>query len=116
MNPTARKKEKKNKEGMRTYLKPRKSTHQLLENALVQPPLLDAAVVECMVPVLEAVPVLAELLEAVGVYVGDDARGAARHFSAFLHALELASPKSLRLALHVVVVVGAAAGADEVSR
>lgn len=42
------------------------------------------------------------------------AGGASGHFPALPHALELAPPVRLRLAEHVVVVEGAAAGADEV--
>ena len=42
------------------------------------------------------------------------ARGTPRHLAALLHAVQLAAAVGLGLAHHVVIVVGLAAGADEV--
>jgi len=69
-----------------------------------------------VVVVVEALPVLAELLEAVLVDVFDDARRAPGDPAALLEALELALARVLLLALHEVVVVRPAAGADEEGR
>lgn len=46
-------------------------TYQLLEDTLVELPLLGAAAMDPVVVVVEAVPVGAERLEALGVEVGD---------------------------------------------
>lgn len=105
-------------------------THQLVEHALVQPPLLRSAVPELLVVVLKALPVRAELVKALLVNVADAAK--CQHFSqtfgfwsslhagrtpgdltALLHALELSPTVGLSLAHHVVIVVGLASCADE---
>lgn len=88
-------------------------THQLLKNTLVERPLFWSALPQLLVVVLEALPVLAERLEAGLVDVVNDAPGAAGDAAALLEALELALARVVVLALHVVVVVGLAAGADE---
>lgn len=69
-----------------------------------------------MVVVLQTGPVTAELLEAGLVDVVDDAAGAASHPSTLLQALELALARVLVLALHVVIIVVFAPGADEEGR
>lgn len=122
-------------------------TYNLLKDTLVQLPLGRPALPELLVVVVEALPVLAELLEAGLVDVVETAkqsngsahtarldgasgdreelagvpRGvrnihascAAGDSPALLQALELALAGVLGLALHVVIVVVAAAGADE---
>ena len=50
-----------------------RETHQVVKDTLVQLPLGGATLPELMVPVVQALPVLAELGEAVGVDVLDPA-------------------------------------------
>jgi hypothetical protein len=61
------------------------STYQVLEDTLVQLPLGRSALVELLVVVLEAVPVGAERLEAVGVDVLQAAIRSARQFQTHVH-------------------------------
>lgn len=105
-------------------------TYQLLKNALVQPPLLRPAVPELLVVVLEALPVGAELVQALLVDVGDagnsqrfalggriypflHARGTPGDLATLLHAFQLSPAVGVGLAHHVVIVVGLASRADE---
>ena len=55
----------------------------------------------------------AELVQAVFVNILEDGSGAARDPPALSHAVEFAAALGFVLADHVVVVEGAAAGADE---
>jgi hypothetical protein len=91
-------------------------TYQLVEHTLVQPPLLGPAVPELLVVVLKALPVGAELVEAVVVDVLDPAgvsvreitlRGQAYTLAAqrvtlrpsFMHS---SSPRPLASVLHIM--------------
>lgn len=55
-----------------------------------------------------------KLLQAVLVDVFQHGCGAASHFPAFQHAFEFPAAVGFGLAFHVVVIEGAAAGADKV--
>lgn len=115
---------------------PIKRTYQVVKDTLVELPFGLAALPQLVVVVVKALPVLAELLEAVLVDILDavsthvsriglcgrwvlvaqwdvHAGGTAGDAAALLQTLELALAGVLGLALHVVIVVGAAAGADE---
>lgn len=91
-------------------------TYQVLVDTLVELPLILAALPQLVVVVVKALPVLAELVEAVLVDVLDDAGGAPGDPSALLEALELSLAGVLVLALHKVVIERAASGADEEGR
>lgn len=118
-------------------------THQVVKNTLVQQTLGLAALPELLVVVLKALPVVAELVEAVLVEVLQPvcktlvsavqfarctllplqdslavrgrlhAGGASGNLPALLHAVQLAGAVGLGLAEHVVVIVGLASRADE---
>lgn len=91
----------------------RRDIYKVVEYAFAQLPLLLAALPHLVVVVVEALPVAAELVEAGLVDVVDDAGGAAGDAAALLQTLELALAGVLGLALHEVIVIGFAPGADE---
>lgn len=69
---------------------------------------------QLLIIILQTIPMPPELLQAVLINVLQHARGAAGHFPALAHAVEFAAAVGFGLAHHVVIVVGFAAGADEV--
>lgn len=118
-------------------------SYQVVENALVQRPLELPALPELLVVVVEAFPVLAELCQAVLVHVvqsvilvrndsfsctnsGSILPMSLQSSGLYVHAgcascdlatlpqaVQLSPSVRLRLALHVVIVVGLAAGSNE---
>lgn len=86
---------------------------KLVEHALVERALGRTALVELVVSVLQALPVGAELVEALLVDVVKHGNSAPGDATTLLEAVSGVSAAVL-LALHEVVVVGAAAGTDEV--
>jgi len=122
------------------------STYQVVEHTLVQRPLKLPALPQLLVVVVEALPVLAELCQAVLVHVVQPVasvrkRSCSRKASCsdspiffsilwmYVHAgcascdlatlpqaIQLSPSIRLGLALHVVIVVGLAAGSNEEAR
>lgn len=113
------------------FVSSRIPTYQLVKHTLVQRPLVCPAVPQLLVVVLQALPMAAELLQAVVVDVLDPtplisavsnltlcianvhARGATSDLATLLHALKLSPAVRLSLAHHVVVIVSLASCADK---
>ena len=88
-------------------------THQLIKHTPIQLPLIPPALPQLLIVRIQTLPMLAELLQTLPIHVVQHARRAARHLAPFLEALGLAFAVGERLAVHVVVIVGFAAGPDE---
>merc|ERR1719487_2756969 len=88
---------------------------QIVKHALVQRPLPPPTLPELLVVVVQALPVLAELVEAGLVDILEDAARTPRDLPSFSQTVHLALAIALVLAVHVVVIVRLAAGADEVA-